>query len=147
MHIRNNRDLFAGLMFLFIGGSACIIARNYPLGSAELMGPGYFPMLVGGMLACFGLVLTVKNIGVDGEPVVVGSPRALVLVTLSIALFGLLLNTLGLVATTLVSTAVACLASSESRWREFIGIYVFLILLVTLIFVVGLSIPISLWPV
>lgn len=146
LRFRNNRDFFAGLLFVAIGGGACLVASAYPLGTTALMGPGYFPEMVGGLLVVFGIVLAAKNLGVEGEPVTVGSPRGLVLVTLSVSLFGILLSSLGLVLTTFVSTAVACLASAESRWREFIGIYLFLAVLVTLIFVIGLSMPIALWP-
>src|SRR5688572_7905370 len=40
--LHRNKDFLAGLMFILVGGSAVIIARDYPFGSALRMGPGYF---------------------------------------------------------------------------------------------------------
>jgi hypothetical protein len=41
------KDFYAGLLFVAFGVVAIIIARNYPLGTAARMGPGYFPRLLG----------------------------------------------------------------------------------------------------
>ena len=41
--LRGNKDFLAGLLLLAIGIAAATIARDYPMGSAMRMGPGYFP--------------------------------------------------------------------------------------------------------
>ena len=51
----DNKDVWAGLMLIAIGAAAMFFARNYPFGTALRMGPGYFPMLLGGLLILFGL--------------------------------------------------------------------------------------------
>src|SRR5713226_8433114 len=48
--IRSPRDFYAGLIFLLFGALAAYIARDYPIGSAVRMGPGYFPYLLGILL-------------------------------------------------------------------------------------------------
>jgi putative tricarboxylic transport membrane protein len=53
--IRSPRDFCAGLIFLFFGALAAYIARDYLMGSAVRMGPGYFdcepaPLLLGFVL-------------------------------------------------------------------------------------------------
>ena len=50
LEIRNNKDFWAGMMFIGIGAAAMFIARDYPFGSALRMGPGYFPSVLGGIL-------------------------------------------------------------------------------------------------
>jgi hypothetical protein len=57
MKITNGKDFWAGLMFIGFGLSFMIVANNYAMGSAVRMGPAYFPMVLGGMLAVLGAVI------------------------------------------------------------------------------------------
>ena len=52
--LHENRGVMSGVMFVGIGAIALTIARNYPMGSALRMGPGYFPNVLGGILILFG---------------------------------------------------------------------------------------------
>ena len=49
MQIRNKRDFWSGMMFLIIGLLFVILSRQYQLGTAAKMGPGYFPTVLGGL--------------------------------------------------------------------------------------------------
>lgn len=61
MKIKNQKDFWAGLMFMAFGLSAVIIAvLDYQMGSAVRMGPAYFPTVLGGILALLGLVIFVR---------------------------------------------------------------------------------------
>jgi hypothetical protein len=42
-------------MFLGIGAVAIYMAQDYPMGSALRMGPGYFPIVLGGIIGLFGI--------------------------------------------------------------------------------------------
>ena len=50
MRIKSQKDFFAGLLYVVIGGGFAIGATNYTVGNAARMGPGYFPLLVGILL-------------------------------------------------------------------------------------------------
>jgi hypothetical protein len=54
MKIKSQVDFFAGLMFLIVGILFALGAQKYNLGTAARMGPGYFPTLLGILLAIFG---------------------------------------------------------------------------------------------
>ena len=54
MRIKSQKDFFAGLLYVVIGGGFAIGATNYTVGNAARMGPGYFPLLVGILLAILG---------------------------------------------------------------------------------------------
>ena len=56
--LSNNKDLWAGLMLIAIGAAAVLVARNYPFGTALRMGPGFFPVILGGLLVLFGLTFS-----------------------------------------------------------------------------------------
>ena len=59
---RNNRDFWAGVYFIIVGAAAMIISRDYPMGSALRMGPGYFPTVLGGIVVVFGIYVLIKGI-------------------------------------------------------------------------------------
>lgn len=43
-------DVLSGCVFMTIGTAAIVAGRNYELGSLSRMGPGFFPLLLGGLL-------------------------------------------------------------------------------------------------
>jgi hypothetical protein len=57
MKIANGKDFWAGLMFTAFGLAFMFVARDYAMGSAVRMGPAYFPMVLGGILAILGGVI------------------------------------------------------------------------------------------
>lgn len=61
MKIRNQKDFWAGLMFLAFGLGFAIIARNYQMGTAVRMGPAYFPTVLGGLMAVLGAIVLVRS--------------------------------------------------------------------------------------
>lgn len=52
--IKSQKDFFSGLMFAVIGGGFAWGATNYSVGTGARMGPGYFPLLLGILLAILG---------------------------------------------------------------------------------------------
>ena len=67
LKIRSKEDFYAGLMFIGFGVLAVVVARNYPMGSAMRMGPGYFPTYLGGLLVFMGSVITYRSLRVAGD--------------------------------------------------------------------------------
>ena len=57
MKIRNQQDFAAGFMYIVVGLFFAGIARNYQMGTAAKMGPGYFPFWLGMLLALIGLIV------------------------------------------------------------------------------------------
>ncbi len=148
VRIRHPKDFWSGLMFLVIGLAFAGFAQQYALGSAQRMGPGYFPTVLGGLLAILGLVIAIRGVtrqGPDGdiERFHFG-PLAIILG--AVALFGFLLRPAGLVAALVVLIGVSAYASHEFRMREVIPLALFLVLLVLAVFIWGLGMVIPVWP-
>jgi hypothetical protein len=54
-HIKSPKDFWAGLMFIGFGLFTVVWSLfHYQMGSAVRMGPGYFPVVLGGLLAILG---------------------------------------------------------------------------------------------
>jgi len=90
--LRKNKDFWAGMMLVAIGAAAMFISRDYRFGSALRMGPGFFPTILSGVLIAFGIGITVVGLG-SGEKIKGSlSIRALVMLPLSLVLFGVLME-------------------------------------------------------
>src|SRR5437660_3146166 len=102
LSLLHNKDFWSGILLAAVGVTAVIIARDYNFGTALRMGPGYFPSVLGGALVLFGLYLVVaglkRNDKIEGN----WSLRALIVLPLSLVLFGLLMDRAGFVPALIV---------------------------------------------
>jgi putative tricarboxylic transport membrane protein len=146
MRVRAPKDFWSGLMFIGFAGVALVAARDYSLGSAVRMGPGYFPLLLGLVLACIGGLLVVRSVAVDGAPVDRLQVRPLASIVIGVVLFGALLERLGLVVVLVAAVVVSALASRESRPVEVAALATALAFFSVAVFVYGLRLPLPLWP-
>jgi putative tricarboxylic transport membrane protein len=144
--VQNPKDFWTGMIYLAVGAGVIFIARNYSVGTASRMGPGYFPLALSGLLIIFGLVAVVRSFIVPGEPIGAFAWKPMVLVLGATALFGALISTLGLVIALLALVLVSAAASEKFRfdWRAVLGL-VALIIFCSLVFVKGLGVPMPLF--
>ncbi len=148
MRIRHQKDFWSGVLFFALGLAFVGFARDYAMGTASRMGPGYFPTVLGGLLAVLGLVIAVRGLSRgdrrgDVERFHFGP---LIVVLGAVLLFGVLLRPAGLVAAALVLIGVSAYASHEFSLREIVPLAVVLVMLVLAVFVWGLGMVIPVWP-
>ena len=146
MRVRAPKDFWSGLMFIGFAGVALVAARDYSLGSAVRMGPGYFPLLLGLVLAFIGGLLVVRSVAIDGAPVDRLQVRPLASIVIGVMLFGALLEWLGLVVVLVAAVVVSALASRQSRPVEVAALATALAVFSVAVFVYGLRLPLPLWP-
>ena len=139
--IRNNRDVWAGAMLIATGALSVIIARNYAFGTSLRMGPGYFPSVLGGLLVLFGLYLVASGLRSNEKMEGNWSLRALIVLPLSLVMFGLLMEYAGFVPALMVLIVGSAAAGSEFKLLEIIALTVVLTALSTAVFVWGLGLP------
>jgi len=144
--VRSPKDLLAGLLFIAAGIAAIAIAANYTLGTAARMGPGYFPRMLGMLLIVLGAILAARSLRLTGPPLPGWKWRP-VLVTLgSVVMFGLIVNRVGLVISTILLIVMASAASHEFRLRDAVISGIALAALAVGVFVIGLKLQIGIWP-
>ena len=141
LDLRRNKDFWGGLMLIGIGVAAMVIARDYDFGSALRMGPGFFPTVLGGILAAFGV--SIMAVGLQSGEKIQGhlSLRALILLPLSLVLFGLLMEHAGFIPAVAALITVAAASGNEFRTGEVFFTTVFLTILSVAIFIWGLGLP------
>jgi hypothetical protein len=146
VHIRNPKDFWAGIMFIAFGLIAIVIARDYSLGTASRMGPGYFPRALSFIMIGIGAILVLRALKLQGTPIIIGSMKPLSIVTLSVVLFGVAAPKLGMVVATIVLVLVSSAASDEFRWKEAVVASVVLALFVVAAFGYGLKLQLPMLP-
>jgi hypothetical protein len=140
------RDIVGGLLMLAVGAFVALYANeHYDMGELNRMGPGFFPIGLGALLAVLGFFIALTAFFRQGEAIQVES-RTLLLVALSIALFAFALKPLGIVFATMISVFVASLADREITWKGRGYISVGIAGLVWLVFILGLRMILPVWP-
>jgi hypothetical protein len=139
--VRNAKDFWIGLIYIFFGSSAILIARDYSMGSATKMGPAYFPTILGCLLLAIGVISVIRSFLVPGPPVGPFALKGLVLVTASVVAFGLVVRGLGLAIALPLLIIVSAYGSTRFRWRPTLLMAAGLTLFCVLVFLKGLGIP------
>jgi hypothetical protein len=147
--IKSQKDFWSGLMFVATGLGFAGGATNYSFGSSARPGPGYFPFGLGILLALLGALVLFKSLTVEsegGDPVGAIPWRPLMLITLSVIVFGIALPWLGMVIALPLLILISSLAGDEFNLKEVIVNSVILTLGSWAIFIKGLNLVIPLWP-
>jgi putative tricarboxylic transport membrane protein len=147
------KNVLAGLMFVAVAAFGLWLSRNYPIGTALRMGTGYVPRLLCWILLALGALVLFQGLNEAAPPQqappwsgLADSWRPLVFVTASLIVFGLTIETLGLVVSIFLLVGIGALAARMLRPVETIVAAAVLAALSYGIFIVGLQLTIPVWP-
>lgn len=156
LRMLRRKNVLAGLMFMAIAALGLWESRNYPVGTALRMSTGYVPRLLCWVLLALGAFVLVQGVLATDPPEAPREPvpedsliarlRPVVVVTLALIAFALALETFGLVLSIIVLVAIASAARQELKLWEMLAAAAGLSVLTWAIFVLGLSLPIPVWP-
>ena len=149
MKIKSQRDFLSGLMFLIVGIVFAVGATNYSMGTSARPGAGYFPLILSVIMAVLGAIILFKALTIEtegGDPVGHIAWRPLLVIVGSIAVFGVALPRLGMVATVPLLIVMVSFAGDEFKWRGVIVASIVLTVFAWFVFVWGLKLTIPLWP-
>lgn len=141
LDLSNNKDFFAGLLMLVIGGGAMYMALDYPFGSALRMGPGYFPRVLAGILMTFGLYVLIRGLMTSEKVSGKWGWKALAFITASLVAFGYVMEHFGLIPALVVMFFIAALGGPEFKLVEVLILTVVMSIFSVLVFVEGLGMP------
>lgn len=132
-----------GAVCVTLGGAALIAGSlTYPVGTLTRMGPGYFPMITGCILAMIGLGLVAESRGAHTEGVKIRL-RPVLAVFAALLWWGLTIERLGLVPSTVGLVILSSLAQRQPSLRMIAVTSAFLIAFAVGVFIYALSIPIA----
>ncbi len=145
MKSKHYQDILGGLALVALGAFAALYAQQYEMGDLNRMGPGYFPVALGTLLAVLGLFIAVPAF-FRGGPAIQLAWKSFITVVLSIVLFAFALKPLGLLLATSLSVLVASLADHDIRWKGRLAVAAGVSLVTYVIFILGLSMVLPVWP-
>lgn len=139
--IRSTKDFWTGLIYIFFGSSAVLIASDYGIGTALKMGPAYFPTILGALLLLIGIISLVRSFIQPGSPIGGFTFKGLLLVIASTLVFGLIVRGAGLVIALPALVIISAYASVDFRWGPSLALAAGLTVFCILVFLKGLGVP------
>ncbi len=157
MKIKSQKDFFSGLMFTAVGVGFAWGAVGYNVGTGARMGPGYFPLMLGIVLAVIGGLIMFKALVVeteDGDKIGAWAWKPLVFIISANLLFGIMIGGLpsiglppmGLIVGIFALTIVASLAGDNFKLKEVLILAAVLATGSYLAFVMLLKLQFPVWP-
>lgn len=157
MKIKSQKDFFAGLMFCVVGVAFAWGSTSYNVGTGARMGPGYFPLMLGILLAVLGLVVTFTALTIEtvnGDPVGKIAWRPLGYIIGANLIFGVLLGgvvnwglpAMGLIAAIYALVLIAGLAGEKYSIKSSLILATILAVGSYVAFVVLLKLQFQVWP-
>ena len=156
MVVGNHKDFWSGILFALLGVFFILFAHAPDLAHASPLRPPSSPTVLGILLAAIGLIVAllgyfrkapITETGEDTGEIMPFRWNVLFLILGSILVFGLALNTFGLMLSLAAMILIAGLASPDFRFKETLAIILVMDLLAWLIFVYGVGMLVPVWPV
>ncbi len=162
MKIKSQQDWWAGWMFIAFGLFFILVSAGtpefinqmlgskliagYQMGSSVRMGPAYFPVVLGGILAFLGALVLLDSLVEEGPKVAKFHFRPLLFIAVSSLAFAYLLKPLGLVLASVALVFISAYGGHEFKWKEVAIMSVVLVIFSVVVFVKGLSLPFPVCP-
>ena len=157
MKIKSQKDFYSGLLYTVVGAAFAYGATSYNIGTGARMGPGYFPLLLGSILAIIGGIILFKSLVVEtptGDRVGSWAWKPLSFIIAGNLLFGVLLGGLpsikfpamGLIVAIYGTTLVVSMAGNTFKLKEVLILATVLSVLSYLAFIVLLKLQFPVWP-
>jgi putative tricarboxylic transport membrane protein len=143
--VRSTKDFWSGVIYVFFGTTAILMAREYGMGTAVRMGAAYFPTILGALLLLIGAISVVRGFLVPGTPIGAFAFKGLLAVIGGTVLFGLIVRDAGLAIALPLLTIVSAFGSMRFRWLPTLAMAAGLTLFCIFVFVKGLGIPLPIF--
>lgn len=157
MRIKSQKDFFSGVMFTAVGVAFAWGASTYNVGNGARMGPGYFPLMLGIVMALIGLGIMFSGLTVeteDGEPIGKWAWKQIVYIIGANLAFGVLLAGLpsfgvpamGMIIAIYALTIISSLAGDEFNLPKVLALATVLAIGSYFAFIWALKLQIQVWP-
>ena len=138
---RDDTDMIAGLLLMAAAAFFGWQTSGLEIGTSLRMGPGYFPMVLSGLLFLLGVLVFLKSFGRTGEPMGPVAWRGMLFILPAPVFFGLTVRGLGFVPALFLTALIASQASARMRPLPALVLAVLVTIISTLIFSYGLGLP------
>ena len=137
----DSTNLICGGLFILFGLFFGWQSLGLEIGTAFRMGPGYFPLMLSGLLILFGLIVVVQAFRASGEPIGTIAWRGILFILAAPIFFGITVRGLGFVPSIFFTALIASFASAKMSISWALVLSFILTIFSTLVFSYGLSLP------
>ncbi|MER2536830.1 MAG: tripartite tricarboxylate transporter TctB family protein [Rhizobiaceae bacterium] len=130
-----------GALLVAAGVFFAVQSLSLDLGTALRMGPGYFPLLLSGVLVLLGIVILVQATRVEGEPVGEIAWRGMLFILPAPIFFGLTVRGLGFVPALFLTSLIASFASLRMKPLTALVLSAAITIFSLVVFSYGLKLP------
>ncbi|PZW48441.1 tripartite tricarboxylate transporter TctB family protein [Humitalea rosea] len=142
----NAKDAVSACILILLALVGLWLNQEHNLGTARRMGPGYMPMLTFVILLVIGVIVLGLSMFSGPDPLESWAFRELILILISMVVFGLLLEQAGLFITIGATVGVAALADRTHKPLGVVGCAVALMAICWWVFIYELDIRVPIWP-
>lgn len=143
---RFGQDVAAGLMFIGFGTLGLYLARNYPIGTALRMEPGYVPRLLCWGMIGMGVIIAARGLLAGDAAIARWHWRPLLFVLGGLIAFRYLIEPVGLVTAAIVIVVLGAFGSREVKLKDTLLLAVGLAAGSVALFYYALGLPMRIWP-
>lgn len=141
LKIKNHEDFWSGLMFMAFGILAIVISRDYPMGTASRMGPGYFPTYLGAIMLVLGAIVAAMSFKSTSDKISGFAWKPIILLSLGFMMFGWGIDHIGFIPSLFGTILITSAAGSQFKLLEVLILSVFLIAGSVGVFIYGIELP------
>jgi hypothetical protein len=141
MNTINKTDAAAGILFILVGLIFGVQALGLDLGTSLRMGPGYFPLVLAGVLVGLGALILASAFKSVAEEMTAHAWRGMLFILPAPIFFGLTVRGLGFVPSIFVTTLIAAMASLKMKFGAALVLSVGVTAFCTLVFSYALGLP------
>ena len=134
-------DLIAGGLFILLGLFFGLQALGLEIGTSLRMGPGYFPLLLAGILVLLGIVVIVRAAVEDNGEIGALAWRGMLFILPAPVFFGLTVRGLGFVPSLFLTALIASGASHKMTPVKALLLALGITVFSTLVFSYALGLP------
>lgn len=134
-------DAAAAALFIFCGLFFGAQSLSLDLGTALRMGPGYFPLILSGVLILLGMIVLFNAMTSENEPMGEHAWRGLLFILPAPIFFGLTVRGLGFVPSIFLTTLIAAFASMKMKPLAALLVALAVTVFSTLVFSYALGLP------
>lgn len=143
---RDHKDIVGGVASLVIAALFIVPSFKYGLGTPQRMGPGFFPFVLGTILAIIGIAILVPALKrPEVRPPIFWRPATAIFA--GIAAFALIVEPFGLVPAVWATIVLTSLGDRHFKPRRVAALALVVSAAACLIFIYGLGVPIPMFKV
>ena len=148
------KDYYGGALLMIVGISASYASVSYRIGQLSSMGPGYFPFVLGILIAVTGALIAITaRSGTEAKAAAghgghgLPDPRGCICILLATVAFYFAGEYFGLLPATFAITFISALGDRDNTWRQSLVLAIAMMVVAAVVFhwALQLQMPLYKW--